>query len=107
MNTDQYQQEVSRTTPSENRTEALTIGALGLAGEAGEVIDLLKKHLYHGHPLDLPTLATELGDVLWYMAYICNTMYISLDMVMAMNVDKLRERYPNGWEPERSIHRTL
>ena len=82
------------------------IAALGLAGEAGEVADLLKKHLGHGHPLDVDQLRTELGDVLWYIAALCTLYNITLDSVAAANIDKLRKRYPDGFSHEASRTRS-
>lgn len=79
--------------------------AFGLAGETGEVIDCLKKHLFHGHPLDKEKLKIELGDVLWYVATIATTADIELGVVAEANIEKLRGRYPDGFDTERSLHR--
>lgn len=83
----------------------LANAALGLAGEAGEVADLIKKHLYHDHRLDAVRVAEELGDLLWYIVLAANICGYSLSEVMAKNIDKLRKRYPEGFDPERSVHR--
>ena len=80
-------------------------GVMGLNGEAGECIDLVKKHLFQGHELDCDALLDELGDVLWYAAITCESIGITLDDVMAHNVNKLRKRYPDGFDARRSIHR--
>jgi NTP pyrophosphatase (non-canonical NTP hydrolase) len=69
---------------------------MGLAGEAGEVVDLCKKHLYHDKPLDHSKLTLELGDALFYLTDIARQYGISLDDVMAANVDKLTKRFPQG-----------
>lgn len=66
-------------------------GLMGLNGEAGEAIDIFKKHLFQGHALDREHLAKELG--------------YSLEKVMQMNLDKLAARYPDGFESEKSQHR--
>lgn len=76
--------------------------ALGLAGEAGEVCDLLKKHWGHGHDLDREKLKKELGDVLWYVAALAAQFGLTLEEVAASNVCKLRARYPQGFSPEAS-----
>ena len=76
--------------------------ALGLAGEAGEVADHLKKVLYHGHPLDAGELVSELGDVLWYVAALCTLYDINLQDVALLNLEKLQMRYPNGFSREDS-----
>ena len=80
-------------------------GLMGLNGEAGEAIDILKKHLFQGHDLDREHLAKELGDVAWYLAVSADALGYSLEQILQMNVDKLRARYPGGFEAERSLHR--
>lgn len=67
--------------------------ALGLPGETGEAVDVVKKHLYHGDPLDRPQLVKELGDSLWYLVALCLVFDISPYEVMEINVQKLRERH--------------
>src|SRR5258706_13655198 len=79
--------------------------ALGLAGEAGEVADLVKKGILHQHGLDRAKLKKELGDVLWYAAALCTKLDIDLSDVMQANVDKLRERYPEGYSSTDSQRR--
>lgn len=80
-------------------------GVLGLAGEAGECADLVKKHCYqdarpiHGEMID------ELGDVLWYVAETAAALGVTLEEVAVRNVEKLKKRYPGGFEAERSLHR--
>ena len=80
-------------------------GVLGLAGESGECDDMVKKHLFQGHPLDTEHLAKELGDVAWYLAIAAAGIGYDLDTIFQMNVDKLLARYPNGFEAERSLNR--
>ena len=79
--------------------------ALGLAGESGEVADLIKKHIAHGHDLDLDKLKKELGDVLWYIAGIAHLHGMTLSEVAIANIDKLLKRYPDGFSHEASINR--
>ena len=79
--------------------------ALGLAGEAGEVVDYLKKVIFHGHKLDVDKLTEELGDVLWYIAAIASVYDIELEQVASENLSKLWHRYPNGFDPKRSQER--
>jgi NTP pyrophosphatase (non-canonical NTP hydrolase) len=71
--------------------------ATGLAGEAGEVSELIKKGIFHQHGLDKAKLFKELGDVLWYVAALCTRLGFSMDEVMHANIDKLKERYPAGY----------
>ena len=80
-------------------------GLMGLNGEAGEAIDILKKHLFQGHPLDREHLAKELGDVAWYLAVSADALGYTLEEVLEMNVKKLRARYPEGFKVERSVSR--
>ena len=83
----------------------LSMVALGLAGEAGEVANYVKKHLFHGHTYSREKLVDELGDCLWYIARMCYTQKISLDEVAEFNLAKLAKRYPEGFSEEASIHR--
>jgi NTP pyrophosphatase (non-canonical NTP hydrolase) len=99
----QYQQDAMRT--AGDRKDDLACHALGVAGEAGEVADLFKKVLFHGHALDKEKAAKELGDVLWYVAILAQRIGYSLSDVAEMNVEKLRKRYPNGFSSERSQNR--
>jgi NTP pyrophosphatase (non-canonical NTP hydrolase) len=84
---------------------ALLNDALGLAGEAGEFADHIKKVVYHGHELDEEYLAKELGDKLWYIADAARNLLLALSTVAGMNVNKLKERYPDGFDEQKSINR--
>lgn len=79
---------------------------MGLNGEAGEAIDLLKKHLFQGHKLDKNHMARELGDIAWYLAMSAYAIDYPLEEILKMNIEKLKERYPAGFESERSVHRS-
>ena len=99
MNFDDYQHAAARTSdPLQPTIDRLTNGALGLGGEAGEVIELVKKHRYHGKPLDREALVGELGDVLWYVAETASAAGLSLWGIAEENLSKLRARYPDGFE---------
>ena len=87
------------------REQKLSNAAMGLCGEAGEVCDLLKKHLYQGHKLDMDKVREELGDVAWYIAFVATALNIPLTDVLCGNIDKLSRRYPEGFSEERSINR--
>lgn len=80
-------------------------GLMGLNGEAGECIDILKKYLFQGHELDKEHIAEELGDVAWYLAISADALGYSLEEIFKMNVEKLRNRYPDGFDEERSVNR--
>lgn len=97
----EYQREAMRTAGSSE----LAVLALGIAGEAGEVADLVKKKLGHGHTLTRPQMSKELGDVLWYIATLAQHFGLTLEQVAKDNMDKLRARYPNGFSVDRSVHR--
>lgn len=106
MTINEYQSLAMRTlNPSLDRKDVLINGVMGLCGEAGEAIDIVKKHLAQGHPLDRESLIKELGDVAWYLAETAYALDIPLEEVMRRNVDKLRKRYPQGFEADRSIER--
>ena len=80
-------------------------GCMGLCGESGECIDLLKKHMYQGHDLDAVKLLDECSDVLWYVAELATGLGVTLETIAQHNIDKLRKRYPDGFSPDRSINR--
>lgn len=85
---------------------ALTLAALGLAGEIGEVVDCIKKHVFHGHPLDRDMLIKELGDVEWYANLLRVYLNTTLEEVHAQNILKLSMRYPRGFfTTEQSVNR--
>jgi NTP pyrophosphatase (non-canonical NTP hydrolase) len=83
----------------------LVWNALGLAGEAGEVADTIKKAVFHRHALDRDHLIKELGDVLWYVAALCTKLDVNMADVMQANIDKLKARYPDGYSSDASIKR--
>lgn len=85
---------------------SISVCGLGLAGEAGEVADVIKKHVGQGHPLDLKKIAEELGDLLWYVAATAYQIGYNLEDIAAQNVAKLEARYPEGkFSAERSMNR--
>lgn len=105
MTGNEYQRLALRTASSSQRYDHILNGVMGLNGEAGECIDIVKKHLFQGHPLDTDKLVDELGDVLWYVAITADGIGVPLENIMQHNIDKLRRRYPEGFDAERSIHR--
>ncbi len=106
MQINEYQQLAMRTS---NRAlspdDHLLNGALGLAGESGEIADLVKKTMMQGHPMDLQHIAKELGDICWYIAETATAIGYDMEHIMQMNIDKLKARYPEGFDTERSLHR--
>ncbi|MEA3350528.1 MAG: nucleoside triphosphate pyrophosphohydrolase family protein [Chloroflexota bacterium] len=102
----EYQSLAARTSGAGGNGERrLIISALGLTGEAGEFANMVKKLTAHGHEIDNEILAEELGDVLWYLAEAATAIGIPLGEIAQQNVDKLRQRYPEGFSQERSINR--
>lgn len=88
--------------------KALIVAALGLTGEAGEVADLVKKHVGQGHPYDQEMrerLIDEAGDIAWYLANLCAALMVPMEDVLRANIEKLAGRYPAGFSSERSRNR--
>lgn len=106
MKVNDYQKAALRTASNMNEQYPRILnGVLGLVGESGECVDIVKKHLFHGHELDKEHIAKELGDVAWYLAVAANAIGYDLETILQMNVDKLMKRYPDGFDSEKSIHR--
>lgn len=80
---------------------------VGLATEAGEFVDVVKKHIFYGKPLDLTNLREEVGDVLWYLAVACDALGTSFEAEMERNISKLRSRYPEAFDSARACTRNL
>ncbi len=101
-----YQQETLRTANLKGAGIAQVCNfAMGIAGEAGEVVDYVKKVAFQGKPLDVEKLKEELGDVLWYTAALAAKFDIKLDAIAMQNIEKLKKRYPEGFSVERSENR--
>ncbi len=91
--------------PELAKKDVLINGVMGLCGESGECIDIVKRHLAQGHELDREALIKELGDVAWYLAETAMALDVELEEVLARNIEKLKKRYPEGFSTERSINR--
>lgn len=105
MKLNEYQTLARRTIPNDRYFDKLANYGMGLSGEAGEVTDELKKFLFHGHDLDVQNIASELGDVLHYVAGIATMLDIDLSDVARGNIDKSKGRYPNGFTQNDSKNR--
>lgn len=105
MTANEYQQLALRTAGTDNYCDLMVNGVMGLAGESGECVDLVKKMLFQGHPMNHEHLAKELGDVAWYLAVTAHAIGYTLEEVLQMNVDKLKARYPDGFSEDRSRNR--
>lgn len=111
MTPNEYQRNAMRTASgiSTSCPENLLLqGVMGMSGESGEALDIVKKIMFQGHELNEATkehLIRELGDVLWYVATTAKALNVPLETVMQVNIDKLRARYPMAFDSERSQHR--
>lgn len=106
MTINEYQELAMMTlNPELDKKDVLINGVMGLCGESGEVIDIVKKHLAQGHELDKEKIIKELGDVAWYMAEIATVLDVELEDVLVQNIEKLKKRYPEGFSTEKSVHR--
>jgi len=111
MKANTYQQLASRTMIDEPDFEIspkqvmLSWWAIGLAGESGEVLDLVKKGIYHQQGMDQDKIKKELGDVLWYVSALCGELGFTLEEVMETNIEKLKARFPEGYSADRTTFR--
>lgn len=108
MTINEYQKLAMTTlNPALDKKDVLINGVMGLCGESGEAIDIVKKHLAQGHELDKEHLAKELGDIAWYLAETAYAIGYPLEEIFQMNIDKLKKRYPEGFSTERSLSRNV
>ena len=106
MTINEYQKLAMTTlNPALSEKDVLINGVMGLCGESGEAIDIVKKWLAQGHELDREKLAKELGDIAWYLAETAWALDIPLEDILQANIDKLKKRYPEGFDTRRSLHR--
>ena len=106
MTINEYQQAALRTESGlSSAYPRILQGLMGLSGESGEAIDILKKCMFQGHDLDREHLAKELGDVAWYLAISADAIGYDLETVLKMNVEKLKKRYPDGFKIDLSVNR--
>jgi NTP pyrophosphatase (non-canonical NTP hydrolase) len=104
---DEYQRAAARTmNPRLSDSERLVDAAAGLSEEAGEVLGLVRKHLYMRHQIDRERIKKELGDALWCLAAVATCLGLTLDEVAAKTFEKLERRYPEGYSDEASRVRT-
>lgn len=107
MTLNEYQRAAQRTSSTRyiGIDAQIQNGAMGLAGEAGEVIDVVKKWMFQGHGLDREKLIDEASDCFWYLAELATGLGVTLEQIAQHNVDKLWKRYPAGFDSVRSVHR--
>ncbi len=106
MTINEYQKLAMTTlNPDLSKKDVLINGVMGLCGESGECIDIVKRHLAQGHELDRDNLIKELGDVAWYLAETAFALDVELEEVFIRNIEKLKKRYPEGFSRSKSINR--
>ena len=107
MTINEYQK-IAMTTlnPELSKKDVLINSVMGLCGESGEAIDIVKKWMAQGHELDKEHFAKELGDIAWYLAEAATAIDMPLEDILQANIDKLKKRYPEGFDTEKSLHRT-
>ena len=107
MKINEYQKLAMTTlNPELSKKDVLINSVMGLCGESGEAIDIVKKWLAQGHDLDKERLIKELGDIAWYLAEAATALDVQLEDVLQANIDKLKQRYPEGFDKERSLTRS-
>lgn len=105
MTGNEYQALAARTINKELNNDQIEMHALhGMVGEIGEIHSIYQK-IYQGHYESPDHILKELGDLMWFIAEYCTAMGVNLDYIMGMNIDKLRSRYPEGFEVEKSLNR--
>ena len=106
MTVNEYQKLAMTTlNPELSKKDVLINSVMGLCGESGEAIDIVKKWLAHGHELDREHLKKELGDIAWYLAEAATALDMDLEEILQANIDKLKKRYPQGFSTADSINR--
>lgn len=103
MNDITYRESVSLNQPNLSLKEALTLGSMGLTGEAGEVSEMIKKNVFYDKPIDKTKMVEEMGDLLWYFTHLLITFDLSMKEVEQANMDKLSKRFPNGFSKTDAI----
>jgi NTP pyrophosphatase (non-canonical NTP hydrolase) len=105
MNFQEYQKNALKTAKAGDFKFNLVHAAMGLAGEAGEFTDCIKKYVIYGQSLDKSNALEELGDALWFVALACDTLGVDMELVANRNVAKLQKRYPEKYSDERAAER--
>ncbi len=105
LTANEYQELAARTINTEiARAQQALHAVFGMASEVGELQGMYQKY-YQGHELDREHMKKELGDILWMVAEYCTALGWTLEDIMLLNIEKLEERYPDGFEADRSLHR--
>lgn len=105
MDLNEYQKLAQRTSNARTRSDKIENGLLGLFGEGGECADIFKKYMFQGHEFDREHMLKEAGDCMWYVAELVSGLGSTLEEVAQMNIDKLKARYPDGFDSDKSRNR--
>lgn len=105
MDFNEYQNLALRTASESTQQNMVLNGVMGICGEGGECIDLLKKNMFQGHEFNKDKLKDELGDIMWYLAITAKGIGVSLSEVAEFNINKLKTRFPNGFSSDDSVAR--
>ena len=106
MKVNEYQKLAMKTlNPKLDKKDVLINSVMGLCGESGEAIDIVKKWMAHGHELDREHLIKEIGDIAWYLAEAATPLDVTLEDVLQANIEKLKKRFPEGFDENRSKER--
>lgn len=106
MDFNEYQKLAMRTASDATKQNLILNGVMGLCGESGECIDIVKKHIFQGHELDKQKLIDEASDCFWYLAAIATGLEVSMEEIASHNIEKLKKRYPNGFNVNESLYRS-
>lgn len=103
MTGNKYQRLAMRTCniPYDNKAEMLQHAVFGLTREAAGIM----QKVFQGHAFDKEHMKKEIGDCLWMIAEACTALDLEMEDVMQTNIDKLKARFPDGFEVEKSLHR--
>ena len=104
MQANKYQMLAARTIATDDVCAMRDHAMMGMVAEMGELFGLYQK-VHQGHDFDEEHAEKELGDLLWMIAEYCTSMGWYLADIMEMNIEKLKARYPDGFDPEKSLHR--
>lgn len=99
-----YQELAMRTCSCSNKKDMFLHGLSGLAAEAGEVNGVYQKK-FQGHTPTTEMFIKEIGDCMWMCAELAESLGTDLDVIMETNIEKLKKRYPDGFEVDKSLHR--
>ncbi len=97
--------------PIKQRLDKINLDSLhaviGISTESGELVDAFKKHIFYGKELDVVNIKEEIGDLMWYVALLCNANDFNFYEILENNIKKLQARYPEGFKNKDATERDL